>query len=254
MSRLTVTFLLACTVWTGCSVQPQSPASRARLAFDRQNFADAERYCSECLAETPDNVDMLMLRGRSLAMLGRHDAAVQDFSQVIELRPDDPEPLYRRQLSYRELGETHLAERDDLAAKAIDPKFGSAYQFDPSTFIRQPSAIRNPAEGQEERVVDEETEPPADEPKFAESEPSTAEREADQIASSADSRERPTDASGRGPATDVQKFGRDFQKPDGMTVIDAPHSEEVVQSEGEAEDPLTEPEEVPRDALHRRGR
>ena len=239
MIRLIFWLAVACTIWTGCSIQPQTPAYRAQRAFDQAEFGEAERDCSQGLATSPDDYQLLMLRGRSLAMLGRHDAAVEDFTRAIGVRPDDPEPLYRRQLSYRELGATELAERDDLAAKAIDPNFGAAFQYDPSTFIRQPPLITQragPRSASDEGEVDQERADHSAEVAFndsrgddSETDPSV-ESDGDQSVDESPS----TDGAGR------PVMGSTNPRRDGLTVIEPPQVVSHDPQDQTSEDPLTE--------------
>ena len=249
-----VLLALLCSTAAGCFSQSQLPADRAQAAFDRQDYPAAEQFCSEQLSLHPDDFEMLMLRGRSHAMLGRHDSAVADFSRAAELAPNDPEPLYRRQLSYRELGQSDLADQDDLAAKSIDPQFGSAYQYDPSTFINRPRGVaarptqRNGSADEDD--IEDDTRQRAEE--AVATDRRTDEADADDVAASEVQNRRTrnaaesTEVDGRSRhAQDRPRAGTASREPDDLMVIESPRRGSQEPVDELPEDPLTETEGLP---------
>ena len=83
----------------------------------------------------PEDTDVLHDRGCALSDLGRHRAAVRDFTRAIELDPDDAESYYRRGMSRGELGEHRRAIEDFGEALRLEPDHPSAAQ-DRETAVR----------------------------------------------------------------------------------------------------------------------
>lgn len=123
-----------------CAKPEPTPYELAESAMLDGKFDTVEKRCSEILTKYPQNWEARLLRGRAFAAKDRHQDAIDDFTIVIGLRPMDPEPLYRRALSYRGLGRTELADEDDRLAKSFDVDYLKSYAYSPT-----PSTARAPA-------------------------------------------------------------------------------------------------------------
>lgn len=55
----------------------------ARISFESGQFVDCERAATECLALEPSNADALVLRARSLVLLGKLERVVADYDAVL---------------------------------------------------------------------------------------------------------------------------------------------------------------------------
>jgi hypothetical protein len=121
----------------GCIKKPVTLLEKAEAALASGNYEDAKQLCDQQLQIQQDDADALVMRGRVLALLERHEEAVADFSRVIKMRPDDYESLYRREHVYKKLGMTDLAMKDQERAKSLDPTYKSAYPYEPGAFIHR---------------------------------------------------------------------------------------------------------------------
>jgi tetratricopeptide (TPR) repeat protein len=66
------------------------------------------------------NTDNIFQRGAINAQLGNHAAAVEDFTQLINAYPSSAQAYFARAQSYRALGDTVNAERDQEAGRILD--------------------------------------------------------------------------------------------------------------------------------------
>jgi tetratricopeptide (TPR) repeat protein len=78
----------------------------------RQAVADFNAAIEQDTSGSLDLRECLYLCGLAKQSLGDHHAAITDFTRAIELAPDDGAAYLRRSWSYREIGETALAEAD----------------------------------------------------------------------------------------------------------------------------------------------
>jgi tetratricopeptide (TPR) repeat protein len=86
------------------------------LYYLQQKWKQAIAYFAAALdhdsAERLNHRECFYLRGMAAQQLGGHLAAIADFTRAIELGPGDGAAYLRRSWSYREIGESALAERD----------------------------------------------------------------------------------------------------------------------------------------------
>jgi tetratricopeptide (TPR) repeat protein len=89
---------------------------RAKLNSLQQNWrqavADFNAAIKHDAAGRLDVRECLYLRGLAEQSLGDHSAAIADFTQAIELAPENGTAYLRRSWSYREIGEAALAKAD----------------------------------------------------------------------------------------------------------------------------------------------
>jgi tetratricopeptide (TPR) repeat protein len=91
------------------------------------------RSCNERLKGTvlsgAERASLLVLRGRSLNIAGRIDAAIHDFDAALALEPDDPKALAAR--GWAALDEQDFDTANAVVAKllAADPKNATAYDI-----------------------------------------------------------------------------------------------------------------------------
>lgn len=69
------------------------------------------------------------LKQRAIAYmhLGRHQFAVDDITQALQLKSDDADNYYLRGFAYRALGKHQLAIEDSNRALGLDPGYAPAY-------------------------------------------------------------------------------------------------------------------------------
>ncbi|MEM8677977.1 MAG: tetratricopeptide repeat protein [Planctomycetota bacterium] len=127
--------LLCFGIWAGCSKPPETPLNLVRMHHRNAEWGDVVTQANLHLQVQPQDVEVLLLRGRAYFALDELDMAMADFAQAIELDPENPEPLYFRSMVYREQGKTDLAFSDRDRALSRDPKYQTAYDFEPSNFI-----------------------------------------------------------------------------------------------------------------------
>jgi tetratricopeptide (TPR) repeat protein len=90
---------------------------QAILAFDR------------AIALKPDLADAYLMRAKALVADDQPERSFRDFSQTIEMRPNDPQPLIERGTAYMELKDYQAAIGDANAAIALDTNLASAYNL-----------------------------------------------------------------------------------------------------------------------------
>jgi hypothetical protein len=132
----------------GCSKEPTSPAEVIKQSFDNGDWNTVVSMCNQLLERNPDDADAILMRGRAYLGGGDLESAFRDFSRRIELKPEDPEGYYHRQIAYRELGQPDLAAADGERARRFDSLYKSAYAFEPSNFmsgVDLPSTETKPA-------------------------------------------------------------------------------------------------------------
>jgi tetratricopeptide (TPR) repeat protein len=90
---------------------------QAILAFDR------------AISLKPDLADAYLMRAKALVADNQTERSFHDFSQIIEMRPSDPQPLIERGMAYIELKDYQAAIGDANAALALDTNQGRAYNL-----------------------------------------------------------------------------------------------------------------------------
>ena len=68
-------------------------------------------------------------RGLARAKLGRHETAIQDFSEAIRLAPKDPELIFSRGVAYLHVAKYDYAARDFTAVILSQPRNAQAYVY-----------------------------------------------------------------------------------------------------------------------------
>ncbi len=91
---------------------PRAWADWADLREQRKEFQLVVDAANEALARKPEAVDKLLSRARALARLGRDSEAIDDFTQLIRLRPDEPFHHLERGRGYRTIGKSTEVQAD----------------------------------------------------------------------------------------------------------------------------------------------
>jgi hypothetical protein len=81
-------------------------------------------YCETILKQDPRNIDALLARGELRFKKGEHDAAVSDFTKVIDLDKGNAAAYYSRGLALVEKGDYARAKADLEKAIQINPGLG----------------------------------------------------------------------------------------------------------------------------------
>jgi protein O-GlcNAc transferase len=111
---------------------PPSPSAQgaslqeARALKQQGRFGEAQTHCRQALAMQPDDIEACLLLAEIYVAQGEGDSAVELYSKVIELRPDEPLAYYKRGnlLKDREQFEAALADYD--RAVTLDPRYAYA--------------------------------------------------------------------------------------------------------------------------------
>jgi tetratricopeptide (TPR) repeat protein len=90
---------------------------QAILAFDR------------AISLKPDLADAYLMRAKALVADNQTERSFRDFSQTIEMRPNDPQPLIERGMAYFEMKDYQAAIGDATAALALDTNLAKAYNL-----------------------------------------------------------------------------------------------------------------------------
>lgn len=136
MKQRKLILLFLVNLLNGCGwFNTPTPYEIAYEQFTLSNWDEAIQQCDAMLQANPDNPTVLMLRGRSLAAKGELDRAIQIFSRLIELQPEDAEAYYHRGMVYRQQGKTELADADKARGREFDTLLEAAYPFGQSNFV-----------------------------------------------------------------------------------------------------------------------
>ncbi len=125
MARLAALALVLIVLACGCS-QPEAPTDPTSAALDQlrtHNYDEAIRSATAAIQQSPSSAAAYLYRGRAYyyrAAMGDAHRAIEDLGAAIRLAPESSEGYYYRALVYRELGQTDLAEKDDVRARELD--------------------------------------------------------------------------------------------------------------------------------------
>jgi len=197
MQKNSLAICVCLLILTGCGQwNAETPYEQAYEQFALGNWHASIDACNRLLELSPDNPDAFLLRGRAALGNGSVDEAIQDFSRVIELLPEDAEGYHHRAIAYGQQQETELAMADRARARELDDLLATAYPFDPAGFV-PPSQLD---------LTVEDAEDPSDD--FDSSELVVSQDSAESsIASSLDNEEEASDA-----FVDAHKPGRGLQR------------------------------------------
>ncbi|MGM3305035.1 tetratricopeptide repeat protein [Anabaena sp. WFMT] len=95
--------------------------------FEKKDYRGAVNYYSQVLQLQPNNVDAYNQRGRAMYYLGDKDGAIKDFNQAIRIDPNFANAYNGRGVSCSELGDKQGAIEDYTQAIKIDPQYTDAY-------------------------------------------------------------------------------------------------------------------------------
>ena len=68
----------------------------ARALKQQGRFGEAQTLCRQALAIQPDDIEACLLLAEIYVAQGEGDSAVELYSKVIKLRPDEPLAYYKR--------------------------------------------------------------------------------------------------------------------------------------------------------------
>lgn len=80
---------------------------------------DFIRSCDEALADEPNNLEVLKLRGLMYEIAGEYDKALNDFERAVKVIPDDALSYYMKSSCHYGKGDYDLAKRDYMRAVKI---------------------------------------------------------------------------------------------------------------------------------------
>ncbi|MBR8830112.1 MAG: Cell division coordinator CpoB [Chroococcopsis gigantea SAG 12.99] len=110
--------------------QIQAGEAIARKALDathRGNFAEAEKYWTQLLADFPGNPAVWSNRGNARVSQNKLVEAIADFNQAIDLAPDAGDPYLNRGAALEGQGKYEEAIADYNHVLDLDPKDPMAY-------------------------------------------------------------------------------------------------------------------------------
>lgn len=113
-------------------------------AMTRNKYKPALQYCDLALAQNPDDVTVLKLRGNAYFFLGKSKAAIADFSRAVALAPRDPDAYRFRGTVYSSLHRDAQALADFDRAVSVAPNDPVSLEFRGFFFearARYPQAI-----------------------------------------------------------------------------------------------------------------
>jgi protein O-GlcNAc transferase len=99
---------------------------QARALKQQGRMGEAKAACQDLLAGQPDDVEVLLLLAEIGVALGERDPAIQQYSRVIELRPEQPLAYYKRANLLKDRGELEGALGDYDRAVTLDPRYAYA--------------------------------------------------------------------------------------------------------------------------------
>jgi tetratricopeptide (TPR) repeat protein len=102
-------------------------AQKAIAATEKGDFAQAETYWSQLIADFPTNPAVWSNRGNARVSQMKLDDAIADFNKAIELAPDATDPYLNRGAALEGKGQYQLAIADYNRVLEIDPKDAMAY-------------------------------------------------------------------------------------------------------------------------------
>lgn len=89
------------------------------IAFEGEDYAQAERAFSEALKLNPTKGSIYNERGQARLFLKKYEGAIQDFSTLIGLEPENAMAFVNRAICYSEIGNNGEACKDFKKAKQL---------------------------------------------------------------------------------------------------------------------------------------
>ena len=99
----------------------------ATRAWERGNFNDAIKLCTEAITLNPNNALALNRRAAVFNDLRQFDSAIHDYDRAITLDPNFAVAYNNRGVAYMSLNQFDAAIRDFNRALQINPNYASAY-------------------------------------------------------------------------------------------------------------------------------
>jgi cytochrome c-type biogenesis protein CcmH/NrfG len=88
--------VFAALLVAGCTPTPEKLLNRALVKMLKEDYPGVITDCSAVLAKEPNNIKALELRGQAYLHNRDYRLAVDDYSQLIRLEPDEPDAYARR--------------------------------------------------------------------------------------------------------------------------------------------------------------
>lgn len=99
-----------------------------KQAFERKDFKAAEQYFTCAIKQRPEEPNVYIFRADALMALGKNDAAIKDYTQVLKLDPNNALAYYNRGTIYLSKDYDYKkALKDFDAVLVLAPKYVSAY-------------------------------------------------------------------------------------------------------------------------------
>lgn len=111
-------------------IRLQSSHRLAVKCDDKNNAASAIKACSEIISISPKNLSALLSRAQNYENIGNHKKAIEDYSALIELTPDEALLYKFRGLAHFELGdyESCVTDLNQAVQKSKKPDY-SMYRY-----------------------------------------------------------------------------------------------------------------------------
>src|SRR6476660_1188112 len=140
----------------GCG---QSTPTTPEQLVSMGRFGDAIDLCTRMIRANPRQADTYLYRGRAYHCRnepGDLNRAIEDFTESIQLAPQDPEAYYSRALAYRDQGNSKQSTEDQQAARQLDPRLRETYALMPELDETAPTAETKPRDPAADEAKDEE--------------------------------------------------------------------------------------------------
>jgi tetratricopeptide (TPR) repeat protein len=112
------------------TVDLEASMARVKQLAQDDRCAEAATLCTQLIQQFPEDFEPYFRRAHAHWRLGDGSAAIQDLTDAIRLRPDEPALYYFRGLWSIEMGAPSQGTADLGEAIALDRKLGSTYYAD----------------------------------------------------------------------------------------------------------------------------
>ena len=104
------------------ALNPRLPEAYNLKGVVMREMGNGQRAIAEFskAVELQPNMQNYVQRGATYQKLGMHDKAIEDFDEAVRLDPLNPEPLYARAASKREVGDEEGSKEDHQKARRIE--------------------------------------------------------------------------------------------------------------------------------------
>lgn len=125
--QLSISTLFFVLLLASCGATSQELVEKARKAMQEQRFEEAILLLNKAIDKNAKNADAFNARGVALFELGKHNDAMLDYEQAIQLAPQDYRPYFNRAELYRTLKQWKEALEDYNQAIRFAPQVADLY-------------------------------------------------------------------------------------------------------------------------------